>query len=164
MTKVVALIATMSALGNALGLLGIRLPSAPGATVEFHLSALPALLLAVAVGPVPGAVTGALSTIVATAKIGNVLIPPGNFILAGLTGFFANKLKLQPALSGALAMIPYSPWVWMATWIYGVPPPIRAFIIVKAFIEVLICGVLIELILSRPEVRDYLRGYALTRQ
>lgn len=155
-TKLMALISIMSALGNVLGFLSIRLPSAPGTVVEFHLSALPALLLAVTVGPLTGAVTGALSLIVTTMKIGNVFIPFGNALLAYIAGLFSKKFKFPPPASGATAVILYAPYMWFACSIYGVPEPVIAFIIVKAFIEVLISCTLIEFILLRREVKDFL--------
>ena len=154
--RLTALIAIMSALGNVLGLLSIRLPSGPGTTVEFHLSVLPALLLATSIGPIAGAITGALSLVMATIKIGNILMPFGNALLAGVTGLLANKLKFPPPVSGAMAMIPYTPYIWFACSIYNVPQPIIAFIIVKAFIEVLISCTLIEFIFLRPEVKRLL--------
>lgn len=157
--RLVALIATMSALGNVLGLLSIRLPSAPGTTVEFHLSALPSLLLAVSIGPLPGAITGALSLVMATMKIGNLFIPLGNALLAGITGLLAGRLRLPPPVSGAAAIIPYAPYIWFACSVYGVPPSIIAFIIVKAFIEVLISCTLIESILLVPEVKSLLMKF-----
>ncbi len=155
----VALIAILSALGNVLGYLSIRLPSAPGTTVEFHLSALPSLLLAVSVGPLSGALTGFLSVIMATVKIGNVFIPFGNALFAAVAGLFAQKLKFSPPVSGALAMIPYAPYIWLACMVYNVPQAVIAFIVVKAFIEVLISGTLVELILSRHEVKNFLAGF-----
>lgn len=155
-TKLIALISIMSALGNVLGFLSIRLPSAPGTVVEFHLSALPALLLAVTVGPLTGAVTGALSLIITTMKIGNVFIPFGNALLAYIAGLFSKKFKFPPPASGAAAVIPYVPYMWFACSIYGVPEPVIAFIIVKAFIEVLISCTLIEFVLLRREVKDFL--------
>lgn len=156
--RLIALVAVISALGNVLGLLSIRLPSAPGTTVEFHLSVLPALLLAVSIGPISGAVTGALSLVMATIEIGNVFIPFGNALLAGTAGLLANKLKFTPPVSGATAMIPYTPYIWFACSIYGVPEPIIAFIIVKAFIEVLISTTLIELIFLKPEAKTLLEA------
>jgi len=152
--RLVTLIAVMSALGNVLGLLSIRLPSAPGTTVEFHLSVLPSLLLAASIGPVAGGITGALSLVIATIKIGNIFIPFGNALLACIAGFLANKVRFPPSVSGATAMIPYAPYVWLACSIYGIPQPIIAFIIVKALIEVLISSTLIELILLRPEIKN----------
>ncbi len=155
-TKLIALISVMSALGNALGFLSIRLPSAPGTVVEFHLSALPALLLAITVGPLTGALTGALSLIIATMKIGNIFIPFGNALLAYVTGLFSKRFRFPPPVSGATAMIPYTPYMWFACSIYGVPEPVIAFIVVKAFIEILISCTLIEFILLRREVKDFL--------
>jgi hypothetical protein len=157
--RLIALIAVMSALGNVLGLLSIRLPAAPGTTVEFHLSVLPALLLALSIGPIPGAITGALSLVMATMEIGNIFIPFGNALLAGIAGLLANKLKFSPPVSGATAMVPYAPYMWFACAIYSVPQPIIAFIIVKAFIEVLISGTLIEFIFSKREVKDLLSTF-----
>lgn len=157
--KLIALISTMSALGNILGLLSIRLPSAPGVNVEFHLSVLPSLLLAVSIGPIPGAITGALSLIIAMMKIGNIFIPFGNALLAGIAGLLANKLKFPPVVSGAIAMMFYAPYIWFACSIYNVPQPIIAFIIVKAFIEVLISGTLIEFILLKREIKEILTKF-----
>lgn len=157
--RLIALVAVMSALGNVLGLLSIRLPSAPGTTVEFHLSVLPALLLAVSIGPVSGAVTGAFSLVMATMKVGNPLIPFGNALLAFIAGLLANKLKFPPPVSGAVAMVPYAPYIWFACLIYNVPEPIIAFIIVKAFIEVLISTTLIEFIFLNPEVKRLLATF-----
>lgn len=155
-TRLVALVAVLSALGNVLGYLGIRLPSAPGTTVEFHLSVLPSLLLAVSVSPISGAVTGFLSLITATIHIGNVFIPFGNALLAGIAGLVAQKFKFSPTVSGALAMLPYTPYMWFACMVYNVPQAVIAFIVMKAFIEVMISGTIIELILHRPQVKNFL--------
>jgi len=56
-------------------------------------------------------------------------------------------------------MIPYTPYLWFAYLIYGVPEPIIVFIIVKAFFEVLISGTLVELILVKPEVKRFLATF-----
>ncbi|MBS7640063.1 MAG: hypothetical protein QXJ19_06030 [Candidatus Bathyarchaeia archaeon] len=157
--RLVALIIILSAIGNVLGLLGIRLPSAPGTTVEFHLSALPSLLAAVSIGPLQGAITGLLSLIISTLRIGNVFIPFGNALLAGVAGFFSQKLRFSPPVSGALAMIPYTPYIWLACSVYAVPPAIIAFIVTKAWIEVMISGTIIELILRRHEIRNFLESF-----
>ncbi|MEM2738418.1 MAG: hypothetical protein QXK93_05485, partial [Candidatus Bathyarchaeia archaeon] len=148
----------LSALGNILGYFSIKLPSAPGTTVEFHLSVLPSLLLAVSVGSVSGAITGLLSLIMATVRIGNIFIPFGNALLAGIAGLFAQRLKFSPPVSGALAMIPYTPYIWLACMVYNVPQAVIAFIITKAFIEVLISGTIIELILRRHEIKSFLES------
>lgn len=55
-------------------------------------------------------------------------------------------------------MIPYTPYMWLACLAYNVPQPIIAFIVVKAFIEVLISGTVIELILRRHEVKNFLEN------
>ncbi|MCW4022415.1 MAG: ECF transporter S component [archaeon] len=157
--KLIALIAIMGALGNVLGLLVIQLPSAPGTNVEFHLSILPALLMAVSFGPIAGAITGGLGTIMSTISIGNLFIPFGNALLAGIVGLLAKKLNVPPPVSGAIAIIPYAPYMWFACTVYGVPDTVTAFIIVKAFIEVLLASTFIEFILLRPEVKTLLAGF-----
>jgi uncharacterized membrane protein len=157
--KLIALIAIMGALGNVLGLLAIQLPSAPGTNVEFHLSILPALLMAVSFGPIAGAITGGLGTIMSTISIGNLFIPFGNALLAGIVGLLAKKLNVPPPVSGAIAIIPYAPYMWFACTVYGVPDTVTAFIIVKAFIEVLLASTLIEFILLRPEVKTLLADF-----
>jgi hypothetical protein len=95
----------------------------------------------------------------ATIHIGNVFIPFGNALLAGIAGLVAQKFKFSPPVSGALAMLPYTPYVWFACMVYNVPQAIIAFIVVKAFIEVLISGIIIELILHRPYVKNFLAGF-----
>jgi len=155
-TKLVALIAVMSAPGNVLGFLAIKLPSTPGTTVEFHLSVLPSLLLAVSVGPLSGAITGFISLITATVQIGNVFIPFGNALFAAIAGLLANKFRFPPPVSGVVAVVPYAPYMWFACSVYNVPQPVIAFIIVKAFFEILISSTIVEFMLLRPEVRNFL--------
>jgi riboflavin transporter FmnP len=155
-TKLVALIAVMSALGNVLGFLAIKLPSTPGTTVEFHLSVLPSLLLAVSVGPLSGAITGFLSLITATVQIGNVFIPFGNALFAAIAGLLAKKFRFPPPVAGVVAVVPYALYMWFACSVYNVPQPVIAFIIVKAFFEILISSTIVEFILLRPEVKNFL--------
>lgn len=157
--RLVALIVILSAIGNILGLLAIRLPSAPGTIVEFHLSALPSLLIAMSIGPLSGAITGLLSLMTATIRIGNVFIPFGNALLAWIAGLFAQRLKFSPPASGALAMIPYTPYIWLACSVYGIPPTIIAFIVTKAWIEVMISGIIVEIILRRYEIRNFFESF-----
>lgn len=149
----------MSALGNILGFFSIRLPSTPSTTVEFHLSTLPALLLAVSIGPLAGAITGILSLIIATLQIGNIFIPFGNAILAGVAGLCSHKLKFSPPLSAFLGEVVESPYTWLTCMLYSVPQPVIAFIIAKAFIEVLISGTIVELILRNSQIRELLMKF-----
>lgn len=92
-------------------------------------------------------------------KIGNPFIPFGNALLAGVVGLLANRLRFTPPVSGAIAMIPYAPYIWLACSIYGVPEAIIFFIIVKALIEVLISTTIIELILMKSEVKNLLATF-----
>jgi len=162
--KTIALIAIMSGLGNVIGLFGLPIPT-PFAwgRIELHFSQLPPLLVAIAVGPIPGAITGFLSLILETAKLGNPLVPFGNAILAGVAGLAARRLR--PIIAGLVGEIVETPYLWVSMifwvgYILQVPlPAIIAFTSIvnaKAFIEVAISGLIIEIILSRSQIRDAL--------
>jgi riboflavin transporter FmnP len=162
--KVVAFVAVMGALGNVLGLFGLPLP-APIAQgrIELHFSQLPPLLVAFTAGPIPGAVTGFLSLILETTKLGNPFVPLGNAILAGVAGLAARRLR--PLFAGLLGEVAETPYLWgsIILWVgYVLKVPLPAIVAftsivnVKAFLEVAISCVIIEIILSRSVIRERL--------
>jgi len=162
--KVIAFVAVMGALGNVLGLFGLPIPAPiTQGRIELHFSALPSLFVAFTAGPIPGAITGLLSVILATIKIGNPFIPLGNAILAGVAGLLIKRLR--PFFAGLTAMVIYSPYMWgsIILWVgYVLMVPLPAIIAftsivnVKAFIEVAIACVIIELILSKRVVKEWI--------
>ena len=92
--KVIAFVAVMGALGNVLGLFSLPIPAPiPQGRIELHFSQLPSLFVAFTAGPIPSALTGLLSVILATIKIGNPFIPLGNAILAGVAGLLIKRLR-----------------------------------------------------------------------
>jgi riboflavin transporter FmnP len=143
-SKVIAFVAVMGALGNVLGLFGVSLPTPiPQGRIELHFSQLPPLLVAFTVGPIPGAVTGLLSLILETIKLGNPFVPFGNAILAGVAGLAARRFR--PIFAGLLGEVAETPYLWGSIifwvgYVMNVPlPAIIAFtsiINVKAFLEV----------------------------
>ncbi|RLE80281.1 MAG: hypothetical protein DRJ51_06125 [Thermoprotei archaeon] len=157
--KLIAFTAIMGALGNILGLFSIVIPS-PLLHLELHLSQLTPLLVGIAIGPKYGAITGALSLIVVTIKIKNPLIPLGNAILAGVAGLAARKFR--PVIAGLIGEIAETPFIWFSVILWagiigGLPidvlTPIITLICIKAFFEVLVSSVIVELLLKIPEIR-----------
>ena len=160
-SRLIAFIAIMSALGNILGAIGVPIPApVPEGRIMFHFSQLPALLVAVTVSPIAGAVTGLLSLVVATIQIGNPFVLFGNAVLAGVTGLAARRFRVFT--SGMIGEIIETPYLWFSIifWmntILGVPVealvPFIVSINIKAFIEVGISCLIIELLLSKPEIK-----------
>lgn len=153
--KLIAFIAIMGALGNVIGLFAIPIPM-PAGNVEFHLSQLTGLLTGIAIGPVSGAVAGALSVILVTASIGNVLIPGGNAILAGVAGLASKRFR--PIIAGIIGEIAETPYLWFSTLIYGLPIPVILWINIKSFVEVLISSSIIEVLIRRKEIKNWLES------
>ncbi len=158
--KRLVFIIIMGALGNVLGMLSISIPAPPPLRLELHFSQLTPLLVGISIGPIDGAITGALSLIVATLKIKNPLIPLGNAILAGIAGLASRKFR--PVLAAIVGEIAETPFIWfsMILWVYlvcGVPLevliPIIIVVNIKAFIEVLISSIVIEILLRSKEIR-----------
>jgi uncharacterized membrane protein len=165
--KTIALIAVMAALGNVISMFGLTLPAPiPEGRIELHFCQLPPLLVAMAVGPIPGAITGFLSLVLETAKLGNPLVPFGNAILAGIAGLAAKRLR--PIFAGLIAEVVETPYLWgsMILWVgyvMKVPMPaivaLTSIINAKAFIEVAISCVIIEIVLSRKRIREALAEF-----
>lgn len=160
--KLLIFVALMGSLGNLLGLVSITIPS-PFLNIELHFSQLTPLLVGIHFGPLWGAITGALSLIIATIKIGNPLIPLGNAILAGVAGIAAKKFR--PLLAGLIGELAETPFIWFSIllWvgmIHKVPfealIPLIMLINVKAFLEVTISSAIVEMLLKRSEIREYL--------
>ncbi|MHA1237888.1 MAG: hypothetical protein ACTSSJ_01350 [Candidatus Odinarchaeia archaeon] len=159
-TKVIALIGIMGALGNLAGMLGIPIPS-PVGTIEFHFSQLPALLVACLLGGIPGAVTGAISTIYITLLIGNPFIPLGNAILAGIAGWLTTQYGVKPVIASLIGECAEAPYTAFAIFFWvslvgGVDVTLVTFAIVlpvigKSFLEVLIAGFIVHIILRKKE-------------
>jgi hypothetical protein len=56
-------------------------------------------------------------------------------------------------------MLPYTLYIWFACMVYNVPQAVIAFIMMKAFIKVLISGTIIELILHDLNFKNFLAGF-----
>jgi len=167
----IAFIALMGSLGNVFGFFPITIPTGGiPVNVVVTFSQLPALLTAAGVGPVEGGLVGFLSTIAVTVlSIKNPLVPVGNFILGYAVGYFARRWR--PTVSCLLGEIVESPFLWasMVLWsgvVLGAPiealVPIIVTVNAKAFIEVFLDSLVIELLFSRGDVKDSLARFSLT--
>lgn len=160
-SRLVVLIALMAALGNALTLT-LPIPLAPG--IIMHFSQAPPLLVAATQGPLAGAVTGALSVLAASYMIASqgsmwnlLFIPIGNAILCGVAGLCARRVPpIAAALLGELAE---TPWIYLTTWLYiGLPACFVHMIVVKAYAEVFISAVIVQVLVSHRGIRRLLEA------
>jgi len=166
----IAFMALMGTLGNIFGFFPITIPTGGlPVSVVVNFSQLPALLVAVGVGPLEGGMTGFLSTLVSTILyIKNPLVPVGNFILGYSAGYFAKKRR--PVISCILGEFIESPFLWasMILWsgfMMGIPlialVPIIVTVNAKAFVEVFLDSLVIELLLGRDDIRKSLGSFRM---
>lgn len=159
--KEVVLVSLMAALGNALSLF-LSLQLMPGIVV--HLSQAPPLLVAVGLGPLPGAVTGALASLGAAYIISiqgsswNLLfIPIGNAILCYVAGV-ASRRGLNPLFSSIIGEVAEAPWIYFTTGIIlMLPQQVVLIIIGKALIEVCISGLIVQILMSIKVIEDSIK-------
>jgi len=146
----------MGILGNVLGFFTIKLPI-PLVEVAFTISQLPALFSAIYIGSLEGGLVGLISMLYSTIFfIKNPLVPLGNFILAFSSGYFYRLRKRIPIFVACiLGEVVETPFIWfsMILWsniILGVPLsfliPIIFMVNVKAFIEVALDSILLEIL------------------
>ena len=96
--KTLSLIAIMAALSNVLSFFRIVIPGP--VPIIFQVVQFPYFLLAVGLGPLEGAITGAIGSLLMAYTIWSYggagpFIPIGNAILAGVTGIVAKKLRIM---------------------------------------------------------------------
>ena len=164
--KLVAFIAIMGALGNLLALVSIPIPSPlPYPKIELCFSSFATLFVAISIGPKEGAITGALGTLLTTIRIGNPFIPIGHVILGFISGKASKKVRA--IIAGIIGEIAETPWIWFSVifWAHvvaGVPlevlVPIIPIINIKAFIDVIISSLLIEIILLNKNIKIFLHN------
>jgi|YelNatPaOPRAMG01_1025707.scaffolds.fasta_scaffold06142_3 riboflavin transporter FmnP len=163
-TRSLVFIVLMGIAGNVLGFYSIPLPI-PLVNVAFTLSQLPALFTAIYVGPLEGGIVGFLSTIASTVLfIKNPFVPFGNFILAFAAGYFYKHKFVGKRISAIpsciLGEVVETPFVWLTVIVWSglilgvqisILVPIIAFINFKAFLEVAIDAILLEIVLPYLE-------------
>ncbi len=174
--KTLSLIAIMAALSNVLSFFRIVIPGP--VPVVFQIVQFPYLLLAVGLGPLEGAITGAIGSLIMAYNIWSFggagpFIPIGNAILAGVTGIVAKKLRVMerklsfwPVLCAVIGEIVEAPYivltiVFWAVVVGGAPFQLTLVVIAlqivgKAFLEVIISAIIVSLILNVEYVKEML--------
>lgn len=174
--KTLSLIAIMAALSNVLSFFGIVVPGP--VPIVFQVVQFPYFLLAVGLGPLEGAITGAIGSLVMAYTIWSYgapgpFIPIGNAILAGVTGIVAKKLRVMerkpsfwPVLCAIIGEIVEAPYiilvvVFWTVFVSGAPFQfslifIALQIVGKAFIEVIISAIIVSLALNVEYVKEML--------
>ncbi len=180
-SKSIAMVGVMAALSNVLSF--IYVPLAPGVNLYF-LVQVPYFIAAMTLGPLAGALAGLLGTLTMaytvyiSKGIGGVFIPVGNAILAGVTGFIAEKVKIFDRLErgeffwpvacaavGEFAEAPYIFVTLLVTFVFmvgmelGVAMNIIFIIMGKAMIEVLLSSFIVAVLLGNPSVRTMLQAF-----
>jgi hypothetical protein len=188
-SKTIAFIAVMAALGNALSFLSIQLspimPSIPlgPATVSLaiDLSHMATFVAAIFGGPVVGLLTGGISGFVAAFQFGfsqgNIItgigLPIGKAMTGLAAGILASKLPLEKRkyLLVALTALAYIPEGVFTLLIFtqllpaymGLPSYIGAAIgyqiVLKAFIEMVIMGLMLMWITGNKAFAEYTRSF-----
>jgi riboflavin transporter FmnP len=157
-TRLIALIALLSALSNALMPLSIPI-TLLGVTTRVHIIQIPILAAALGVGPVAGAIVGMIG---ATSMVYSVT-PPNPFIILynGILGFSAGLFYLvlkrgrrYPLVSQLAAVVGaylvQTPFVWfLNTSIVGIPIIIAQTILVILFLEDIASTLVVHPILYR---------------
>ena len=187
-TKRVIFVAVMSALGNALSMLSITIapivPSIPvgalNVSIAFDLSHLTTFIVALFGGPTLGGMTGMVGGIVAAYEFG---FSKGNFItgfglpigkaLTGITaGFIIKRFDISKQclwMLIPLVIISYIPEaIYTASLFILVYPLVLGFtvslaiivtILIKAFIEMVIMGLILVTLLRNQSFTKYLKSH-----
>jgi LytS/YehU family sensor histidine kinase len=188
-SKTLAFAATMAALGNALSFLSIQLtPLAPNiplgpvtVSLALDLSHLATFIAALFGGPVVGGLTGLLSGLVAAFEFGfskgnivtGVGLPLGKAMTGVAAGYVFRRLYVEgsPLRMVASTMVAYVPEALLTLALFryvlpvvaGLPPglatAIAVQIVVKAFFEMVLLGVILVGLTRNVGFSDYARGY-----
>ncbi|MCX6649936.1 MAG: hypothetical protein NTV61_11220 [Candidatus Bathyarchaeota archaeon] len=187
-SKGLSFIALMAALGNVLSFISIQLspivPSIPLGPVSFslaldlsHLATFTAALLG---GPVVGGLTGLVGGFVAAFQFGfsqgNIItgigLPLGKAMTGIMAGILFQRIRTGKWKTPTVTVISYIPeaiftaviFVYLYPIFYGLPAAIAVVvasqIIVKAFVEMLIIGVVLTYISKSSGFQTFTRSLA----
>lgn len=155
--KQIGYIAIFSALGAVLALLTM-FPMGPN--IYLDLSHVGTSLSAILLGPIAGGITGFIVAIPPFIRIGNFLMLP----FKALTGISIGILskKTRPFVAVFVGYLPEGFLTYFTLWVikkpYGLPWPVVSSILVKAFIEIIIIGILMEAIMRNKGVKQFLES------
>lgn len=175
--KHVVFVGIMSAMGTALAVVSF-IPIAPNISVD--LSHIGTFIVAIALGPFYGMITGALIGIYPMTVFGNVLVPPGKALTGLAVGYLAMKLNVlgnNAEDSGQLktrriprivptvlaGWIPEAVFVLITMGIVGIPyllpMPVVEGILVKGTAEILLLGIVCEALFASKAIKYTIRSF-----
>jgi hypothetical protein len=186
-TKYITFIAIMAALGNVLSFLTTQLvPLAPNipigpisVSLALDISHLSTFIAAIFGGPVVGGITGAIGGLVAAFEFGfskgNIVtgigLPLGKAMTGVSAGILFNRYKLQSLIASVgLTVTSYIPEAILTIILFryllpslmglpiGIATLIGAQIIVKAFFEMIILGIILLIIIRNQGFKGYLQN------
>jgi hypothetical protein len=186
-TKYITFIAIMAALGNVLSFLTTQLvPLAPNipigpisVSLALDISHLSTFIAAIFGGPVVGGITGAIGGLVAAFEFGfskgNIVtgigLPLGKAMTGVSAGILFNRYKLQSLIASVgLTVTSYIPEAILTIILFryllpslmglpiGIATLIGAQIIVKAFFEMIILGIILLIIIRNQGFEGYLKN------
>jgi thiamine transporter ThiT len=175
--KHVVFVGIMSAMGTALAVVSF-IPIAPNISVD--LSHIGTFIVAIALGPFYGMITGALIGIYPMTVFGNVLVPPGKALTGLAVGYLAMKLNVlgnNAEDSGQLktrriprivptvlaGWIPEAAFVLITMGIVGIPyllpMPVVEGILVKGTAEILLLGIVCEALFASKAIKHTIKSF-----
>jgi len=118
-TRIITLIAMLAALANILSLPFLTIPLVIGpVNSTVHFTQLPIFLSGILAGPWAGFITGAIGGLYMSYSTGIPFIIGGLGILGLMTGVFAHKLQLHPAVALGLAWCVQAPYVFVTDYLW----------------------------------------------
>lgn len=157
-SKYIAFTAIFAAIGILFGT--ILLIPTPVPNVYLDLSHIGTVLAAILLGPIFGGITGFIVGIWPGITFGNFLVPP----IKALTGVCIAILskKTRPFLAVFGGFLPEAFLIYITLGIlkipYGLPLPVLYTILVKAFAELIVLGILMEIIMRNKGVNQFMRS------
>jgi thiamine transporter ThiT len=167
----IAFVGIMSAMGTALAIVSF-IPIGPNINID--LSHIGTFIVAIALGPFYGMITGVLIGIYPMAMFGNILVPPGKALTGLVVGALAMKLRLGMNSTEEKRKIPlivptaFVGWIPEAVFVlvtmgiigipYLLPMPVVEGILVKGSAEIIALGILCELLFASKALRHSLKS------
>jgi uncharacterized membrane protein len=166
--KQIAFVGIMSAMGTALAVVSF-VPIGPNINVDF--SHIGTFIVAIALGPFYGMVTGALIGIYPMTVFGNILVPPGKALTGLVLGLLARRLHLAsnekrkvPLIVPAafVGWIPEAVFTLVTLGVLGIPymlpMPVVEGILVKGSVEIILLGILCQGLFASKALRHSLKS------
>jgi thiamine transporter ThiT len=169
--KQITFVGVMSAMGTVLAIVSF-IPIAPN--IHIDLSHIGTFIVAIALGPFYGMITGALIGIYPMTVFGNVLVPPGKALTGLVVGALAMKLRLAMNDTEEKRRIPrivptvFVGWIPEAVFVlvtlgiigipYLLPMPVVEGILVKGTAEIILLGIVCEFLFASKALKHSLQS------